>query len=115
MPVAFFFAEHKEMLHRLSAGLCLSLASPAKRQAKNDRKHSNSRHPEPPQCRPPMHLLSISKPENRIFETFALERVGINRVSVSHVDVKHPAFCIGPHDCKIAFGDALLLPNRIVR
>src|SRR5229473_7709156 len=57
MPVAFFFAEHKEMLHRLSAGLCLSRASAAERQAKNDRNYSNACHSKPPRCRPPTQLF----------------------------------------------------------
>src|SRR5580704_11199140 len=94
MPVAFFFAEHQEMLHRLSASLCLSLASAAERQAKNDRNHSKTRHSKPrhskpPRCRPPTQLLFISEPQNRVFEKFVLDRVAINHRPVAHVDVKH--------------------------
>src|SRR5882724_12714128 len=64
MAVASFFAEHKEMLHRLSAGLCLSRASAAKRQAKNDRNYSNRRHSKPPRYQLPTQLFFMPEPVN---------------------------------------------------
>src|SRR5579859_1682212 len=81
MPVAFFFAEHKEMLHRLSAGVCLSRASAAKRQAKNNRKYSNARHSKPPRYRRryflcPQQRMAFSKSFDQPVETKPREKMG---------------------------------------
>ena len=59
-------------------------------------------------------LFFISEPENCTFEKFVLNRVGINRGSVAHVDVKHPIFCIGPDYGKIAFSDNVLFSDWVV-
>ncbi len=66
MAVAFFFAEHEEMLHRLRGGRRLSRASAATCQTENDRNESNARHSKPPRHGQLTQLFFRAGPENRM-------------------------------------------------